>query len=230
MYDHDIVYGSSIQDQPLSELDNLEKWGGQDESGPEINKMNAEMSGIDDMDEQGSKDEPSLEINQMDLKVGEIDSMEERGSKDEPRPEINQMDAEMSGINNVDEQGSKDEPGPEINQMDPEVGEIDNMDERGSIDDLGPEINQMDPEASGVDNIQDENGNPKLKGREAYILQRLPITYTLLLSVLTSVSKHQSIFFLPLPSGSIKYYKEGVSTVTKQISKFSPQSLSTRLL
>ena len=70
----------------------------------------------------------------------------------------------------MDEQGSKDEPGPEINQMDPEVGEIDNMDERGSIDDLGPEINQMDPEASGFDNIQDENGNPKLKGREAYIL------------------------------------------------------------
>ena len=111
------------------------------------------------------------------------------------------------------------------------MGEIDNMDERGSIDDLGPEINQMDLEASGVDNIQDENGNPKLKGREAYILQRLPITYTLLLLCIDKCKQTSKQFFLlPLPSGSIKYYKRGVSTVTKQISKFSPQSLSTRLL
>ena len=84
MYDHDIVYGSSMQDQPLSELDNLEKWGGQDESGPEINKMNAEMSGIDDMDEQGSKDEPSLEINQMDLKVGEMTIWKSEAAKTNP--------------------------------------------------------------------------------------------------------------------------------------------------
>ena len=79
--------------------------------------------------------------------------------------------------------------------MDPEVGEIDNMDERGSIDDLGPEINQMDPEASGFDNIQDENGNPKLKGREAYILQRLPITYTLLLLCIDKCKQISKQFF-----------------------------------
>ena len=131
----------------------------------------------------------------MDAEMSGINNVDEQGSKDEPRPEINQMDAEMSGINNVDEQGSKDEPGPERNQMDPEVGEIDNMDERGSIDDLGPEINQMDPEASGVDNIQDENGNPKHKGRDAYILQRLPITYTLLLLCIDKCKQTSKQFF-----------------------------------
>ena len=166
----------------------------------------------------------------MDAEMSGINNVDELGSKDEPRPEINQMDAEISGINNVDEQGSEDEPDPEINQMDPEVGEIDNMDERGSIDDLGPEINQMDPEASGVNNIQDENGNPKLKQEKHISSKGYPLPILSCCSVLTSVSKHQSNFFLPLPSGSIKYYKRGVSTVTKQISKFSPQSLSTRLL
>ena len=93
------------------------------------------------------------------------------------------MDAEMSGINNVDEQGSKDEP--------------------------GPEINQMDPEASGVDNIQDENGNPKLKGREAYILQRLPITYTLLLLCIDKCKQTSKQFFFCL-------CRQGVSSIIRE--------------